>query len=66
MFKTRPLLRVRLGFAQADDFVALFELPAFFEQFDALEALQNIAFRGDGACAFETTMLGHTYLEKEP
>ena len=54
---TNVFLRVGLGLAKADDFVAILELPAFAEQFHSLEALENVAFRRDGAGAFETAVL---------
>jgi hypothetical protein len=54
----KPLL-VRLGLAQADDFVTLLVLAALGEKFDALETLQDVALRGDGALAFEAAMLRH-------
>jgi len=46
------LLGVGLRFAETDDFVAGFELAAFFEQLHALKALQNVAFCRDGAGSF--------------
>src|SRR5438067_3635744 len=52
-------LHVGLGLAQADDFVARFELAALFEQLDSLETFKHVAFGGDGAGAFETAMLRH-------
>jgi homoserine dehydrogenase len=45
------------GLAEADDFVAVLELAALAEQLYTLEALEDVAFRGDGAGAFETAML---------
>jgi len=45
-------LGVGLGLAEADDFIPGFELAAFLEQFDALKALQNVAFSRDGAGSF--------------
>ena len=42
-------LRVRLCFGKTDNLAAFFPLTAFLEQFHALETLQNVAFRGDGA-----------------
>ena len=44
-----PQSRVRLRLGKANDFRAFFELPAFLEQFDAFETLQDIPFRGDRA-----------------
>ena len=55
----RARLLVRLGLAQADHFVALLVLTAFLEDFDALETLQDVTLRGDGALAFETAVLRH-------
>ncbi len=53
--------KLRFGhrFPQTDDFVTGLELTALFEQFDALETLQNVALYGDGAGAFEAAMLRH-------
>ena len=45
-------LRLRHGFAQADDLVARLELTALFEEFYPFEPLQNVALYGDGAGAF--------------
>jgi hypothetical protein len=45
-------LFVGLGFLQTDDLVTGFELTAFFEDFDAFEALQNVAFRRNRAGSF--------------
>jgi hypothetical protein len=52
-------LLVRLGLAQADDFVTLLVLAAGLEDFDALETLQDVALGGDGALTFEAAMLRH-------
>ena len=52
-------LGVGLGLTEADDFVAVLELTALAEHLDTLEALEDVSFRGDGAGAFETTVLGH-------
>jgi hypothetical protein len=54
-----PRLLGRLGLAQANDFVALLVLTALLEEFDALETLQDVAFRGNGALPFEAAMLRH-------
>ena len=54
-------LRLGLGLAEANDFVAILELPALAEQLDTLEALENVAFRRNGAGAFETAVLGHGF-----
>ena len=55
--------RTRLGvgfrFAKADDAVAFFPLAAAFENGDAFEALENVAFSAKGAGAAETGMLSH-------
>jgi len=55
------LLNVGFGFGQAEDFAALFPLSPFLEQFDSLEALQNVAFRDDGTGSFKTAMLRHNW-----
>ena len=55
----QPRLRVRLGFRKPDHLAAFFPLAALFEQLDALETLQNVAFRDDGAGSSETAMLRH-------
>jgi hypothetical protein len=47
------------GLLQAENFVSGFELATLREKFHALKSLQNVAFGGDGACSFETAMLGH-------
>jgi hypothetical protein len=41
-----------LGLAQAHDTVALFPLPTFAEQIDALKTLQNITFLLPGCGAY--------------
>jgi hypothetical protein len=55
-------LNVRLRFRQAEDLLALLELAAFLQKFDALETLQNVSLRRDGAGAFEAAMLRHKLL----
>jgi hypothetical protein len=55
----RALLLVRLGLSETDHRIAFLVLPAFAEEFHALEPFQDISFRRDGAGAFETAMLGH-------
>jgi hypothetical protein len=50
-------LRLGLGLAEADDFVAVLELAALAEELDTLKALEDVAFGGDGAGAFETAVL---------
>jgi len=57
--KPHPRLLVRLGLAEADDFVTHLELTARLQDFDALETLQDVALCCDGALTFERTMLGH-------
>ncbi len=57
--EAQAALGVGLGFGKAHDFAAFLPLPAFLEQLDALETLQDIAFGRDGAGAFETAMLRH-------
>jgi hypothetical protein len=45
-------LRLAFGFAKAGDSVAFLPLTAFFEKFQALEALKNIPFSAQsGGCA---------------
>lgn len=56
---TRHFLNVRFRFRQAEHLAALFPLPALFEQFNALETLQDIAFGRDRAGAFQAAMLRH-------
>lgn len=55
----QPLLRVRLGFGEPDDFATFFPLAALLEQFDAFETLQNIALRDDRAGSSKAAMLRH-------
>jgi hypothetical protein len=50
-------LDVGLGLAQALDAVARFPLAALFEEIDALETLQDVAFDDDAAGTLETLML---------
>ena len=57
----RPGLFVWLRLAKADDFVAILELTALPEDFDAFETFQDVALGRDGAGSFETTMLGHKF-----
>ena len=47
------------GFTQAGDAIAILPLIAFFEDFDAFEAFQNVAFGAQSAGALKTTMLSH-------
>jgi hypothetical protein len=47
------------GFGKADDALAVFELAAFAEEFNAFETFQDTAAGGDAALAFETWMLAH-------
>ena len=62
------MLNIGLGFRQADDFAAVLPLAPFFQQLDAFETLQHIAFGRDGAGAFQTAMLRHNdyFGENEP
>ena len=53
----REGLRFGFGLAEADDFVAVLELAALAEELDTLKALEYVAFRRDGAGAFETAVL---------
>jgi hypothetical protein len=57
--RSLPESNIRLGLRQSDHLAALLPLPALLQQIDPLESLQDIAFRGDGAGAFETAMLRH-------
>ena len=50
-------LHCGLGFAEAGDAVAVLPLAAFLEQFDALEALENIALAAEGGRRAQTAML---------
>lgn len=52
-------LRLRSGFTKANDFFAGLVLAAFLKQFDAFEALENVALSGDGAGSFEAAVLRH-------
>jgi len=45
------------GFAETGHAVAGFPLPAFFENFNALEALEDVAFSTSRAGRAETAML---------
>ena len=51
------LLSVGLGLAQTRNAVAVFPLTAFLEDFDALEALHDIAFAAQGGRAAQAAML---------
>jgi hypothetical protein len=57
-------LGVGLGLAEAEHAIAFLPLATLLEDFDALEALENIPLGGDGAGTFETAMLRHKFLEK--
>jgi hypothetical protein len=46
-------LLVRLGLPEADNLIANFKLTARFQNLHSLEALQDVAFRGDGALTFK-------------
>jgi hypothetical protein len=48
---------VRLGLAETLDAVADFPLAAFLEDFDALEALQDVAFHDEAGDALEAFVL---------
>ncbi len=48
-----------LGFGQADGRSAGFPFAALFEQFDALETLENGTLAADGGTGLETVVLGH-------
>ena len=61
-FQTSQLLNglnVRLGLGKADNLAVFLPLTSLLEQFDAFEALQNVALSSDGAGAFEAAMLRH-------
>jgi len=47
------------GFWKTDDALAVFELAALAEEFDAFKTFQDTATGGDAALAFETWMLAH-------
>ena len=55
-------LCLAFGLAEAGDAVAGFPLAALFEEFDALEALEDVAFGASGAGGSETAMLRHKNL----
>jgi len=57
--RARHCLRVGFGLAEAHHLVAQLELAALLEDLYAFEALQDVALGGDGALAFEATMLRH-------
>jgi hypothetical protein len=46
-----------LGFAQAGDSIAVFPLAALFEDFDALEALEDVPFCAGSAGGAQAAML---------
>ena len=48
---------VGLGFAEAGDAVAVLPLAAFFQDFDALEAFEDIALAAEGGRRAQTAML---------
>ncbi len=48
-----------LGFRKTYDALAVFELAAFAEEFNAFKAFQDTATGGDAALAFQTWMLAH-------
>ena len=58
--RRRRRLSVGFGFREAHDFGAILPLSALFEEFNALETLQDVAFCGDSTGAFEAAMLRHT------
>jgi hypothetical protein len=58
--RPEEVLRVRLRLAKTDRIgLARLVLAASLQNLDPLEALEDIAFRRDGAAALETTMLRH-------
>ena len=52
-------LDVRLGLAEALHAIAGFPLATFFQNINALKALQNIAFDDETGGALEAFVLGH-------
>jgi hypothetical protein len=56
---------MRLGFrgrlAKTESFVARLKLSALGEKLDAFEALEHVAFSGNGTGPFEAAVLGHIY-----
>jgi hypothetical protein len=54
---TPAVLRVRLRLAEADYFVAVFELTAFFQQLHSLKTFENVSLRCNRAGAFEASVL---------
>ena len=52
-------LRFRHRLAQANDLVTCLELTTLGEQFNAFEALEDVAFCGNGTGPFEAAVLGH-------
>src|SRR6266404_2501262 len=52
-------LDIRLGLRKAENFCAFLKLAALLQKLDALETLQDVPFRRDGAGSFETAMLRH-------
>jgi hypothetical protein len=52
-------LNVRLRLRKAEDLLAVLELAALFQKFDALETFQDVPLRRDGAGSLETAMLRH-------
>jgi hypothetical protein len=56
---TDHFLNVRLGLRKTVYFGAFLELATLLQKFDALETLQDVSLRRDGAGSFETAMLRH-------
>ncbi len=52
-------LALVFGLRQAHGGLPSFPLAALFEEFDALEALEDGAFTADGGIRFEAIVLGH-------
>jgi hypothetical protein len=55
----QPALSVGLGLRQVHHAATLFPLSALFEQVNALETLQDVAFGRNGAGGTKAAMLGH-------
>jgi hypothetical protein len=58
---TAPKLDVGLGLAETLHAIADLPLAALFEDVDALEALQHVAFNDEARDALETFVLRHDF-----
>ena len=56
-------LDVGLGLAETGDAVAFFPLATLFQDGDALEALEDVAFDDDAGGTLEAFMLGHGFVK---